>query len=152
MSDASSVTLRSVDPPTTIASSPGAGPSRLPFSAAATSTDSSNPWLAGSEDASGKVSRKKNEVLVGKDSRAVDKAQHALQKQRKKTADQREREKDDASKERLKVARKAIADVEDQLTPLKIAYENEKKRGDEITETRRRIDELKAKADEAERR
>ena len=63
-----------------------------------------------------------------------------------------EREKDDASKERLKIARKAIADVEDKLAPLKAAYENEKKRGDEITELRRRIDELKAKADDAERR
>jgi len=63
-----------------------------------------------------------------------------------------EREKDDASKERLKVARKAIADVEDQLAPLKSAYENEKSQGDEITNARRRLDELKAKADEAERR
>ncbi|EJD03965.1 uncharacterized protein FOMMEDRAFT_106313 [Fomitiporia mediterranea MF3/22] len=63
-----------------------------------------------------------------------------------------EREKDEASKERLSVARKAIADVEDKLAPLKAAYENEKKRGDEITNLRRRIDELKAKADEAERR
>ncbi|THH11116.1 hypothetical protein EW145_g863 [Phellinidium pouzarii] len=63
-----------------------------------------------------------------------------------------EREKDDASKERLKVARKAIADVDEQLLPLKAAYEHEKKRGDEITELRRKIDELKAKADEAERR
>ncbi|PAV22376.1 heat shock hsp98 [Pyrrhoderma noxium] len=63
-----------------------------------------------------------------------------------------EREKDEASKERLVSARKAIADVEDQLGPLKAAYENEKKRGDEITEVRRRIDELKAKADDAERR
>lgn len=63
-----------------------------------------------------------------------------------------EREKDEASKERLAVARKAIADVEEQLGPLKAAYENEKKRGDAITEVRRRIDELKAKADDAERR
>ncbi|KLO14465.1 hypothetical protein SCHPADRAFT_903277 [Schizopora paradoxa] len=63
-----------------------------------------------------------------------------------------EREKDEASKERLKTARKAIADVEEQLTPLKSAYENEKHRGDEITKARRRLDELKAKADEAERR
>ena len=63
-----------------------------------------------------------------------------------------EREKDEASKERLKVARKAIADVEEQLRPLKAAYESEKRRGDEITGLRRKIDELKAKADEAERR
>ncbi|KAI5124705.1 hypothetical protein M0805_004311 [Coniferiporia weirii] len=63
-----------------------------------------------------------------------------------------EREKDEASRERLEAAHKAIADVADQLSPLKAAYENEKKRGDQITELRRRIDELKAKADDAERR
>lgn len=63
-----------------------------------------------------------------------------------------EREKDDASKERLAAARKAIADVEDQLKPLQAAYEAEKQRGDEINSVRRRIDDLKAKADEAERR
>ncbi|KAI0321337.1 P-loop containing nucleoside triphosphate hydrolase protein [Amylostereum chailletii] len=63
-----------------------------------------------------------------------------------------EREKDDASKERLTVARKAIAQVEEELNPLIAAYENEKSRGDEITQVRRKIDELKAKADEAERR
>lgn len=63
-----------------------------------------------------------------------------------------EREKDEASKERLVNARKAIADVEDQLRPLQAAYEAEKRRGDEVQNVRRRIDELKAKADEAERR
>ena len=63
-----------------------------------------------------------------------------------------EREKDQASKERLVVARKAIADVEDQLQPLLVTYENEKKRGDEINQVRKKIDELKAKADDAERR
>ncbi|KIJ68458.1 hypothetical protein HYDPIDRAFT_185502 [Hydnomerulius pinastri MD-312] len=63
-----------------------------------------------------------------------------------------EREKDQASKERLAIARKAIADVDDQLQPLKAAYDAEKKRGDEINNVRKRIDELKAKADDAERR
>ncbi|KAL4243467.1 ClpA/ClpB family protein [Abortiporus biennis] len=63
-----------------------------------------------------------------------------------------EREKDEASKERLKIAKKAIADVEDQLQPLVAAYEAEKSRGDEIQNVRRKIDELKAKADDAERR
>ncbi|KAH7883580.1 P-loop containing nucleoside triphosphate hydrolase protein [Phlebopus sp. FC_14] len=63
-----------------------------------------------------------------------------------------EREKDQASKERLSIARKAIADVDDQLQPLKAAYEAEKERGDEINNVRKRIDELKAKADDAERR
>lgn len=63
-----------------------------------------------------------------------------------------EREKDEASKERLVTARKAIAAVEDELRPLVAAYENEKMRGDEVNQVRRKIDELKAKADEAERR
>ena len=63
-----------------------------------------------------------------------------------------EREKDTASKERLQVARKAIAEVEEQLQPLKAAYENEKQRGNEINEVRKKMDELKAKAEEAERR
>lgn len=63
-----------------------------------------------------------------------------------------EREKDQASKERLALARKAIADVEDQLQPLLVAYENEKKRGDEINQVRKKIEELKAKSEDAERR
>lgn len=63
-----------------------------------------------------------------------------------------EREKDQASKERLKLARKAIADVEDELQPLKAAYENDKKRGDEVNSVRRKIDEIKAKIEDAERR
>jgi ATP-dependent Clp protease ATP-binding subunit ClpA len=63
-----------------------------------------------------------------------------------------EREKDQASKERLSAARKAIADVDDELQPLRAAYEAEKRKGEEINEVRRRIDDLRAKADEAERR
>lgn len=63
-----------------------------------------------------------------------------------------EREKDEASKERLELAKKAIADVEDQLGPMKREYENEKHLGDQIHDVRRKIDELRGKADEAERR
>jgi ATP-dependent Clp protease ATP-binding subunit ClpA len=63
-----------------------------------------------------------------------------------------EREKDAASKERLQAARKAIAQVDEELAPLVAAYENEKSRGDEANKIRKKIDELKAKADEAERR
>ncbi|KAL0581617.1 hypothetical protein V5O48_000433 [Marasmius crinis-equi] len=63
-----------------------------------------------------------------------------------------EREKDEASKERLQLAKKAIAGVDDELRPLKAAYENEKKTGDEINNVRRKIDELKAKAEDAERK
>lgn len=63
-----------------------------------------------------------------------------------------EREKDAASKERLPIARKAIADLEDELQPLKANYENEKKRSEEINTVRKKMDELKAKIEEAERR
>lgn len=63
-----------------------------------------------------------------------------------------EREKDQSSQERLSAARKAIADVDDELQPLRAAYEAEKRKGDEINEVRRKIDDLRAKADEAERR
>ena len=63
-----------------------------------------------------------------------------------------EREKDSASRERLHQARKMIADVDDQLRPLKAAYENENKRGEEINKIRRKLDELAVKADDAERR
>ena len=63
-----------------------------------------------------------------------------------------EREKDAASKERLQIARKNISAVDDQLKPLKAAYENEKKRGEEVNEVRRKMDELKAKVEDAERR
>ncbi|KAG9314355.1 P-loop containing nucleoside triphosphate hydrolase protein [Chiua virens] len=63
-----------------------------------------------------------------------------------------EREKDKASKDRLAAARKAMAEIDDELQPLNAAYEAEKQRGDEINSARKRIDELKAKADDAERR
>ncbi|KAG5639244.1 hypothetical protein H0H81_005318 [Sphagnurus paluster] len=63
-----------------------------------------------------------------------------------------EREKDSASKERLHLARRAISEVEEQLQPLRAAYENEKRRGDEINDLRRKMDELKVKVEDAERR
>jgi ATP-dependent Clp protease ATP-binding subunit ClpB len=63
-----------------------------------------------------------------------------------------EREKDPASKERLQQAQKAISEVAEKLQPLRAAYENEKRRGDEVNELRRKIDELKVKVEEAERR
>ncbi|TFK30437.1 heat shock protein [Coprinopsis marcescibilis] len=63
-----------------------------------------------------------------------------------------EREKDAASKERLKTAKKNISDIEDQLKPLKAAYENEKYRGDEINKVRKKIDELTSKIVDAERK
>jgi ATP-dependent Clp protease ATP-binding subunit ClpB len=63
-----------------------------------------------------------------------------------------EREKDAASKERLHLARRSIAEVEGRLQPLKAAYDNDKRRGDEINQVRRKMNELKAKVEDAERR
>ncbi|KAK4687551.1 ATP-dependent Clp protease ATP-binding subunit ClpB, partial [Tremellales sp. Uapishka_1] len=63
-----------------------------------------------------------------------------------------EREKDQASKDRLETAKRAVAEVEDQLGPLKREYENEKHSGDEINALRKKIDELKSKAEEATRK
>jgi ATP-dependent Clp protease ATP-binding subunit ClpB len=54
--------------------------------------------------------------------------------------------------EQLQVVRKAIAQVDEELAPLVAAYENEKSRGDKVNNTRKKIDKLKAKADDAERR
>jgi len=48
--------------------------------------------------------------------------------------------------------KQAIADVEDHLRPLQAAYEAENRRGNEVNEVRKKIDDLKAKADDAERR
>ena len=63
-----------------------------------------------------------------------------------------QREKDAVSKERLKAAKKAIADVDEELRPLRAQYEADHNRSEEIATLRRRLDELKAKADDAERR
>jgi len=63
-----------------------------------------------------------------------------------------EREKDDASKERLNKARKQFAEVEEEIGPIQAAYENEKRRGDDINDARRRLDELQAKMEDAQRR
>jgi ATP-dependent Clp protease ATP-binding subunit ClpB len=54
--------------------------------------------------------------------------------------------------EQLQMVRKAITQVDEELVPLVAAYENEKSRGDEVNNTHKKIDELKAKADDAERR
>jgi ATP-dependent Clp protease ATP-binding subunit ClpA len=62
-----------------------------------------------------------------------------------------QREKDPTSRERLHVAQKTLRDLEDQLKPLRAAYEAQNARGKEIADTRRRIEELNAKAANAER-
>ncbi|KAE8213308.1 hypothetical protein CF327_g3146 [Tilletia walkeri] len=63
-----------------------------------------------------------------------------------------EREKDAASKERLMEARKELSQIEEEIGPKKAAYEATKAKGDEVNRLRKRIDELKAKADDAERK
>ncbi|TFY54166.1 hypothetical protein EVG20_g9821 [Dentipellis fragilis] len=62
-----------------------------------------------------------------------------------------ERKKDDVPKKCLQLSCKSVSDVEEQLNLMLAAYKNEKHRSDEITQTRRRIDELRAKADNMER-
>ncbi|WFD31839.1 hypothetical protein MSPP1_002879 [Malassezia sp. CBS 17886] len=63
-----------------------------------------------------------------------------------------EREKDPQSKERLKDTQHELAALDDELAPLKAEFETAKAKGDEVNGVRRKIDELRAKAAEAERR
>ncbi|KIO24919.1 hypothetical protein M407DRAFT_8663 [Tulasnella calospora MUT 4182] len=63
-----------------------------------------------------------------------------------------EREKDAASKERLIAAKKTLENVNEQLRPLEAAYNSERKTSEQINDVKKRIDALRAKADEAERR
>lgn len=62
------------------------------------------------------------------------------------------REKDAPSKEQLEATKKELATLQDELTPLKAAFQAEKEKGDELNNVRRKMDELKAKADDAERK
>ncbi|KAH8915470.1 P-loop containing nucleoside triphosphate hydrolase protein [Atractiella rhizophila] len=71
---------------------------------------------------------------------------HALEK------DLKLNKKDEEIKKRIDEVNASIAKIDDELTPLKSAYAAEKSRGDEIQRLRQRLDELRAKADDAERR
>lgn len=62
-----------------------------------------------------------------------------------------EREKDAASRERLEVAKREAANVEEELRPLREKYESEKQRTHSLQEAKKKHDLLKAKAAEAER-
>jgi len=62
-----------------------------------------------------------------------------------------EREKDQASRERLEAAKKEAANVEEELRPLRERYEAEKHRTATLQEAKKKHDNLKAKAAEAER-
>ena len=63
-----------------------------------------------------------------------------------------ERESDKDSKQNLEEARKAVAEIDEELKPLQASHEASKRRDDEINEARRKVEELTAKADAAERR
>lgn len=63
-----------------------------------------------------------------------------------------EREKDQASKESLESTRKELAKLEDELGPKIAEHEAEKSKHDELSNARRRLEDLRSKADAAERR
>ncbi|KAF9014157.1 Utp14 protein-domain-containing protein [Cyathus striatus] len=86
-SDTSSVTLKSTD----FLSPPPPFNHNHPVE-----EDQSNPWLARSEKSGSKVSRKNNEVIVDKDSKAVDKSKNKLKKKAAQKAEVREQAQDDA--------------------------------------------------------
>jgi ATP-dependent Clp protease ATP-binding subunit ClpA len=62
-----------------------------------------------------------------------------------------EREKDDASRQRLKEAKAEAANIEEELKPLREAYEREKSRGKEIQDQKIKLENLRNKLAEAER-
>jgi ATP-dependent Clp protease ATP-binding subunit ClpA len=63
-----------------------------------------------------------------------------------------EREKDEAAKARLLDAKQEAANVEEELKPLREKYESEKQRSREIKEAKIKLDQLKVKLADAERR
>lgn len=93
-SDTSSVTLQSADLPQE--SSPTPDPQSSSRPVPMPSGDDSNPWLVPRADVSSKAPRKKNEVVVGKSSDALDRSKNKLGKQAKKRVEEQERQKDDA--------------------------------------------------------
>ncbi|KAL1758108.1 Utp14 protein-domain-containing protein [Schizophyllum commune] len=86
-SDASSVTLKSTD----FVSPVEEGPSRFSADVA----DEENPWLAPRETGA-KAARKKNEVVVSKDSKALDKSRAKMEKRAKKRQLEKEKAADEA--------------------------------------------------------
>lgn len=71
---------------------------------------------------------------------------HALEKE-----SERGKGKDEVIKERLETAKTSLRGIDDELAPLKAEYAALKGRTDEINTVRERIDELKMKAERAER-
>lgn len=62
------------------------------------------------------------------------------------------KEKDNASKQRLKKVEEEMAQIKEQIKPLKMKYDLEKGRIDEVRKLAQKLEELKNKAAEAERR
>ncbi|GAA5876075.1 hypothetical protein JCM16303_007012 [Sporobolomyces ruberrimus] len=60
--------------------------------------------------------------------------------------------KDEVAKAKIEETKRAISNIDDQLAPIKAKFEAEKSKTDEINNVKRRIDELTAKAADAERR
>ncbi|KAI5287044.1 Heat shock protein hsp98 [Ascosphaera aggregata] len=65
---------------------------------------------------------------------------------------EREKDEDETSAQRLKDAQKEAANVKEQLRPLRERWDREKKRSSDIQEAKIKLDQLKTKRDEAERR
>ncbi|PWN28491.1 P-loop containing nucleoside triphosphate hydrolase protein [Jaminaea rosea] len=65
---------------------------------------------------------------------------------------EREAKKDAASKESLDAARKDLASLEENLQPALAEWEAKRAKGDELANAKRRLDELRSKAEAAERR
>jgi len=62
-----------------------------------------------------------------------------------------EQEKDDASKLRLKAVKEELAQIREKLKPLKLQYEREKGRVDQLKQYKQRLQQLHAKMEKAER-
>ncbi|GAA5896934.1 ATP-dependent Clp protease ATP-binding subunit [Sporobolomyces salmoneus] len=60
--------------------------------------------------------------------------------------------KDEVAKAKIEEVKRSISQIEDQLAPIKAKFQAEKSKTDEINTVKRRIDELTAKAADAERR
>ncbi|KAF5390809.1 hypothetical protein D9757_004426 [Collybiopsis confluens] len=95
--DTSSSTLKSIDTDTISPSSPVVHSAAQQSSSSFAAVMAENPWLAPSSTTSGtgKTSRKKNEVVVDKDSTMTAKSKHKLKKQAKKTEEEKGRIKED---------------------------------------------------------
>ncbi|KAI5297031.1 Heat shock protein hsp98, partial [Ascosphaera atra] len=65
---------------------------------------------------------------------------------------EREKEDDEASATRLKEAHEEAANIKEELRPLRERWDREKKRSSEIQDAKIKLDQLKTKRDEAERR